>query len=235
MVDKKRSDAAKRGWVTRKNRARAKKGWATRRRREAERERIEAEEAERRYWEAYYAEQERLAAEAEADRRRRSAASKRGWEKRRAREAGERRSAAARKGWETRRRREEAAKTLAAPPTPAPSYSPPSSSSAPSYMEGEVIEPESFDDWWTVFNEGIEGLNEYTRAELEERVDYAPTDEAREAAEDDLTEFEDALANQGYSQDDAFQEMVYLAGSPDEWSRVQDAYEQMTGSRHKLG
>ena len=49
--------------------------------------------------------------------------------------------------------------------------------------------PESFDEWWDIFQEGIGQADTRVRSELEERVAEAPTESARRAAQDDLDEY----------------------------------------------
>lgn len=90
-----------------------------------------------------------------------------------------------------------------------------------------------FDDWYELFESGSEDFRSETRDELEEAIENAPTDEAREAAEDDLQEYLDGLED--YDGWFIFEQLKDNAVSNDEWSRVQDAYESLTGYRHKQG
>ena len=91
--------------------------------------------------------------------------------------------------------------------------------------------PESFDEWWEIFQEGIGQADTRVRSELEERVAEAPTASARQAAQDDLNEYLSGLEE--YDQWTAFESLKELAETDDEWSRVQDAYEELTGHRHR--
>lgn len=90
-----------------------------------------------------------------------------------------------------------------------------------------------FDDWYELFESGVESFRSETRDELEEAIENAPTEAAREAAEDDLQEYLDGLSD--YDGWFIFEQLKDNAGTADEWTRVQDAYESLTGYRHKQG
>ena len=90
---------------------------------------------------------------------------------------------------------------------------------------------DSFDEWWELFESGVDSFRSETRDELEEAVENAPTDDAREMAQDDLDEYLSGLEN--YDGWYIFEQLKDYASSEDEWSRVQDAYETLTGHRHR--
>ena len=94
--------------------------------------------------------------------------------------------------------------------------------------------PESFDEWYEIFQTGYSEISSSVRNELEERIEEAPTQSAREAAEYDLEEYLEGADLDEYDQWTAFEEMKYLADSPDEWERVRESYEELVGTRQRI-